>query len=129
LLTADTLFGVSRDEMVLIVRTNLRQLGVFFAIITALLFVLSVLSINLGVVIRHKLRARELRRFKHFEHENETSPTVRDHQCVILLHRRHGWFFLCSRICWLHPSSEVGFRPPLKAVMRTPNLIVRKTFV
>jgi hypothetical protein len=62
--------------MVLIVRSNLRQLGVFFALITALLFIVSLLSVNLGMIIRHKLRARELRRLKDIGNENETSPTV-----------------------------------------------------
>ena len=51
MLTADSTFGMTRDELILTVKTNVGQLGVFFTFMAVLLIVLVVLSLRLSATM------------------------------------------------------------------------------
>ncbi len=51
MLTADSTFGMTRDELILTVKTNVGQLGVFFTFMAVLLIVLVALSLRLSATM------------------------------------------------------------------------------
>lgn len=62
MLTADSTFGMTRADLILTVKTNVGQLGVFFTFMAVLLIVLVALSLRLSATMARMMTRSALRK-------------------------------------------------------------------